>query len=555
MGYRHILIMKSNYRIILSIIFIIIQIINIEAQQDTLPSDEQQIIKDFEADLDDFDKVDIRPALPSIDTQRQVLEYSGEPVLLNLDYDAPKIKPKELATKSNEEIYNGFVKLGLGYPLQGFADVGYSKKSESWLIGGKASYLGAFNTWNLEHQVNQEANARINADHYFYSGFSVGADVNYNLQLPYFYGYDHDIISYDINDVKQYISLADAGIHFKNNFINFGDIDYAAEVRFYNVKDNFIALENGLNAHLRFDKYLGDDKHLIQILVNDDYRINQTDTVNNNNNLLSIEPSFTYHHDKFRIKAGVDLFLDENQFDYIPDVEIAFNVYKNNAQLYLGWKGDIGQGSFKNFSQENPYIVSNPELQNTKVQYPYMGIDFNFKKTHLGLEGGYKMIKNQSLYLNDWINDGRRFRVVYDDINMIVSRFFVQSEVIEGLDLDLTLNYQNIQLEQLSAAYHIAAPISGDISLTYHQLVDKKMSLGTRIFLTGERPYLDALGMNENLPFIFDWNIFTEYRLSNQFKLFAQVNNIANQKYSLWNEYPNFGINGLVGFMYKFGKQ
>ncbi|HEY2726917.1 MAG TPA: hypothetical protein VGI61_07075, partial [Parafilimonas sp.] len=52
----------------------------------------------------------------------------------------------------------------------------------------------------------------------------------------------------------------------------------------------------------------------------------------------------------------------------------------------------------------------------------------------------------------------------------------------------------------------------------------------------------------------FDLNAGAEFTFLPQWKAFLQFNNIFNNKYQRWNQYPVLGFNMLIGVVYSFGE-
>ena len=85
--------------------------------QPDLPSEEVEVIKIFEAQLAESEKVAVLPELPSLDTTMAKQTYDVHPKAIDVDYAAPRLKP--ITYKSEEEIadaYKVYLKLGGGFP-------------------------------------------------------------------------------------------------------------------------------------------------------------------------------------------------------------------------------------------------------------------------------------------------------------------------------------------------------------------------------------------------------------------------------------------------------
>ncbi len=539
-----------SIKYILIIIFSFISFVLI-AQQDTLASDELQVIKDFDAQLEDVDKIDLYPSLPSVDTQRQVLLYSVEPKLLDLEYDAPKIKPILQKSEDPVDTYNGFLRAGISYPLGGVLEAGYQYQPDKFLVGGKTLFQGLFNDWQLDNQRYWYSDTDLNAEYFFDQGFSLSTDIGYKYENRYFYGYDHELISFDRNDIKQYFSTFNAGLDFQNNSVTFSNFDYKLGADFYSITDNYTAFEKGILANAMFGKYFNKE-HLLELKVNNNFINNTSDTITYKENLLAIIPSFTFHHKIIRVKAGLNLSLMEDGMNYFPNAEILANVYKNNVAVYLGWDGHGEQNSFREFSEINPFIISNPNLEQSKINYPHAGLKFDFKAFRIGFEAGYKMVKNQALFMNDWSNDSKRFSPIYADVDYIISKLNITAEPIKHFNIDLDLVYQNPKIDSLENNYHDNPDLRLESKIAYSGLLENKLTIGTRMFSGTKINVLNSLGAEESLKGFFDLGFFGKYQINNNFHLFLDLNNITHQKYQRWNGYENVGFNTTLGFFYKF---
>jgi len=85
--------------------------------------------------------------------------------------------------------------------------------------------------------------------------------------------------------------------------------------------------------------------------------------------------------------------------------------------------------------------------------------------------------------------------------------------------------------------------------------------MGGSVFFTGERKdELALLGtlitpvqrQTVTLDSFFDANAHVGYKLFDYLSFYAKVNNIANQDYQRWNNFPVQGIQFLAGATYQF---
>ena len=92
----------------LSILFFSTQIL--AQEEPDLPSEQVEVIKIFEAQLTDSEKIPLSPELPDVSTEVKKQQYEVPARTFNLDYPAPRIRP--ISYKSDEEIpdvYNAYL--------------------------------------------------------------------------------------------------------------------------------------------------------------------------------------------------------------------------------------------------------------------------------------------------------------------------------------------------------------------------------------------------------------------------------------------------------------
>jgi outer membrane receptor protein involved in Fe transport len=94
-------------------------------------------------------------------------------------------------------------------------------------------------------------------------------------------------------------------------------------------------------------------------------------------------------------------------------------------------------------------------------------------------------------------------------------------------------------------------------------VITNKWYAGFKVFFTGERK--DRVSMRDltavtptyltqtvKLDSYFDLNAHLGYKHNERLTFFLKGNNLANQNYQRWMNYPVQGINALIGVNYKF---
>ena len=89
-----------------------------------------------------------------------------------------------------------------------------------------------------------------------------------------------------------------------------------------------------------------------------------------------------------------------------------------------------------------------------------------------------------------------------------------------------------------------------NVNATYKAFEDK-LTLRGELYNAGGITYLDVNNDAVNTGTLFDLNLGAAYQVNDKLGVFVDLNNVTNQKFQRWNNYPNFGFNMMAGFTLK----
>ena len=155
------------------------------------------------------------------------------------------------------------------------------------------------------------------------------------------------------------------------------------------------------------------------------------------------------------------------------------------------------------------------------------------------------------------------FKVLYDNIDRLKLNAEVFHASSDKVDLTASVNYYNYKLDEQEEAWNLP---KWDANFNIGYKVNEQLSLSADIFLMGERKALiieypgdprqdislAPIYKSNNLDTAFDLNVKGNYQITNQFSVFAQLNNFGFQKYQRWFGYPVQSFNMLAGISYSF---
>ncbi len=512
-----------------------------------LPSEEVEIIKDFEAALEESNKLEIVPELPPLESDSRKLLYSIPSKTLEVQYLPPKIRPIAMKRDRVPPIYKGFLKLGYGIPSSPYGEISYhTADPKKYEIGINAMHHSA-NFKDIENQRFSMTDVSLDGTYFNDLGFAVSGNVGYNIDQIHFYGYDQEVASFVREQVQQQFNTFTVGAKIFNGERTQGDLNYYAGLDFYSIQDNYASGETNLDIDLGVTKWMN-DKHELTVGITTDFTTFE-DTAKQNVNNFYLQPSFTFHGDAFKVKVGANLTSNDDKFKVFPDAEAAVNVVGNKLSVYAGAEGGLYKNSFKNLTDYNPFIVSRLQIFNSSYNNFYGGIRGNLKVVDYQGQVGLKKVNDLALYLTDVI-DTTRFRVLTDTVDIFYIKGTLNAKPVKGLEIIGTIGSNVYDLNTQEKAWHLPA-LEVNFGVVYTTMEDK-LRLKGELFVENGVPFINGNGDTDNLNGLFDLSLGADYQFTKNFGLFFQLNNLASNKRQRWANYPTYGINVLGGITARF---
>ena len=523
--------------------------------QDELPTEQVDIIKNFNAKLLDAERQVVKPQLPPLDTSTRRMNYNIVNRTLEVEYLPPKIRPLAMRGDALQEGYNGFLKGGAGLPNAFYLEGAYNIFSNNTFdLGVDLLHHSANNTRNVENQRFADNHIGINGTYYLDQGIAINGKVNYDSDRVFFYGYNkineeqNKTISLEKDDVKQRFSTVSAAGKVFNGERTVGDFNYEAGFDFYFLQDNYAARENGFVINLSGTKWF-QEQHALRINLITDFT-SFKDTARHNLNNFYLQPSFTFHGDAFKAKIGANVASHEDEFSFFPDIELSAVLIDGFITAFVGADGSLRKNTFRSLSDYNPFIVSRLDIENTKYYNFFGGVKGNFQGIFdYQAKVSYKTNDNLALFLAN-ADTIPRFDVVYDTVNIFSVSGTVSAPLFEGFELAGTVTSNIYSTSSQEKAWHLPA-LSLNASAKYTTL-DNSLIFRGELFLENGVPFMNTEGNADNLNALFDVSVGAEYFITDQIALWGQLNNLANNKRQRWRHYPVFGLNALFGVTARF---
>jgi outer membrane cobalamin receptor len=145
-----------------------------------------------------------------------------------------------------------------------------------------------------------------------------------------------------------------------------------------------------------------------------------------------------------------------------------------------------------------------------------------------------------------------QFMVIYDNINLLQVRASLGYIRYENLTARLQATLYHYIPKDEEKAWHLP---NYEVVLDVGYILKEKYTLRASILATGSkyaRTYQDGIPVAEKIKGSFDLGAGFEYRINRMISVYADINNILNQNYQRWYEYPVQGILVMAGAKISF---
>lgn len=520
------------------------------AQKDkNLPTENVEVIKNFDARLLDAEKLKINPVLPPLDTTTQKQKYDIPARSIQIEYLPPKLRPIAIKAEKMDPAYNGFAKAGYGIPNSPYLEASYTYvKPKSFDIGAFVKHHSAKLSSDTYQRFSHTLGG-LEGTYYMDNGLAAGGLISYGNDRYSYYGYDKTRDSLTEEEAKQSFSVFDLKARVFNGERTEGDFNYSGEIDYYRLRDNYATLENGFNIKLDGTKWF-DEKHPLRVTLQTDFTsLKDTFVEKHTLNNIYLQPNFTYHGDFFVVKAGINLISHKDEFFIKPDLEASINVAGSKLAVFAGWKGDFKKNTYRSVSDYCPYVKPYFEPKNNNVNEYFGGIKGNLGILEYNGKVSYSNNKGLALFVTDSSDIRRRLDVVYDTVTIFNISGGVTAHPFEGLDILITLSQNIFDPKQNEKAWGLP---STDINFgVRYSLMNNSLRLKADLSLQDGVPYKVGTKTGK-LNALLDISAGAEYWFIKNVGAFIELNNLANVKWERFYKYPTYGTNILGGITARF---
>ena len=479
-----------------------------------------------------------------------------------------------------DRLYPGYIKVGLGNYTMPLGELYYnSTRNRSNTYGVHIKHLSSFGKMKGYAPTQFDNTNGLVFGNFKTSNLKIESQLDWLNHGYHYYGIQNDSIPKD--SLKNRVGLYGGAVKFSNfarrdsNRLLFkAGIDYKYFHEF--LKDSLPESDNGREHNFGITtnwkyKYQGNLFALDADFRYNNYKFGEADTnligfqKHEQNHIVHFRPtisSFRFDN-KLKAEVGFDLNFDLSANTVFKPLVVAnarYILLKGMFIPYIGLDGGLAQNTFYSLNRGNYYINSAVDLKNTKTFKFFAGVRGTLSKT-ISFNLAFESIKwtDRPLYFNDTIfSDMYKFNVIYDDVSTIRFKGSISYQKNEKLKIDAIGEYNVYSATNQQYAWNLPA-----VKFTFrgnYNLFDKFYVKADFTFMDGRKSPKGILNPdpsqnstdNFNLGLIADANLGFEYRYNKRISAFVQFNNLANQKYMRWYNYPVYGFQVLGGVTFGF---
>ena len=561
-----------------------------QKKDENIGSEVVNIVKPYTPTISDAFKVKETPILEDEEAQKkETIKYNIFSFPVASTFTPAKGKAAGVDKTEKEKLYNNYATLGFGnYPTINAELFITQNLSRNNYVGGMLRHLssqGGIKDLKLDDKYgNTSLDVTYGSRE---RNMSWNVDLGVKNQIYNWYGlpteniFFDDVIINGIDSKQSYNSVALGGkMSFNDGFLKeatmqfkrFSDGLGSGENRFF-IKPNFDfeVMSQKIKADFLLDYVGGSFDRMLD--VNSELKYSTI--------IAGTKPSILYQQDDLSIQIGAGIFYatakvnsesDGKIFVY-PNIKASYKLVGDILIAYAGAEGGLQQNSYADFVEDNAFISPTIFVAPTDNKYDiYAGLKgklanavaFNVRASYLNQDDKAMFVSNE--YNPTFANTegyayGNSFGVVYDNVKTLSLFGELKADFSKSVTFGINGTYNNFSTDVESEAWNLPQLKIGS---TVDFDINEKWYAGANVFFIGERKdrvtVQDDLSIFpatftqqiQNLDSYFDLNAHVGYKYNARLTAFLKGNNLANQQYNRWGNFPVQGIQVLLGANYKF---
>ncbi len=526
---------------------------------DSIPEKVVTIISAFKPQLKNVAKIGFLNATALVDTNSVLLSYQVPSQNLSFQYQPIALVPRAIKIDSVNAIKKSAnVKIGVGNYFNQF------RQLEGSIVDQKAQahHLSILNEsiagphpiqkWNsiglnYNGSLSMNKNKAINTQLYF------------NQSNRYRYGLVPDTTILPLKNFEQKFTVIGVNFALTNKQVTSDQFNYAPILKFNH--SNLINQANNLVIDL-YSPLMYSLKNNLKFHADLSFSYNQYNPVNSNssnNTIFQFDPSLEFNKNQYRFNVGVRPTIANGDFALYPKIELTKKLKDTNFVIDAGWNTSVINNQLIQLIGQNHWISAPSNMPISSKENKYFNVQVTVSKR---LNYGFNMALNdyrelpffnQTRLLNNPIQEGLKFDVLFEKraiaIELVGNLRYQFSDKLLWKN-----NFKYIQFNLIRENTQAWGILPFEFNSQLNWVYNKKLQIdASGQFWTGSKTSA-GLGNAYQLNNTFVLNAGVQYTISDQWTFWGKGENLLDQQYQRWANYPSLGVQIVAGIQYKFRK-
>jgi hypothetical protein len=526
---------------------------------DSIPEKVVTIVSAFKPQLKNVAKIGFLNATAVVDTNSVLLSYQVPSQNLSFQYQPIALVPRAIKIDSMNALkQSANLKIGLGnyfnqfFQLEGALVDQNAQDHHLSILNESIAGPHPIQKWNT-FGLNYNGRYSMNKNKV------LNTQVFFNQSNRYRYGLVPDTTILPLKNFEQKLTVIGANFSLINKQVVTDQFNYAPILKF-----NHSNLNNQAN-NLVIDLYspimyrLKNNNKLHADFI---FSYNQYNPINHsssNNTIFQFDPSLELNKAKYQLNVGVRPIVANGDFALYPNIVLTKKLKDTNFVLDAGWNTSISNNQLIQLIGQNHWISAPNSMPISSIEKKYFNIQVSASKR---LNYGFNMALNdyrelpffnQTKQMNNPIQEGLKFDVLFEKraiaIELIGNLRYQFSDKLLWKN-----NFKYIQFNLIRENIQAWGILPFEFNSQLNWVFNKNLLLdASGQFWTGSKTSA-GLGNAYQLNNTFVLNAGMQYTISDHWTFWGKGENLLDQQYQRWANYPSLGVQVVAGIQYKFRK-
>lgn len=581
-----------QYKFTVLIVLFAYSTVMAQKKDENIGTEVVNVVKPYSASISDAFKVKETPVTEDEESlKKEEIKYTIFSFPVASTFTPAKGKAAGVDKPKKEKLFSNYATLGFGNYGRVIGELFVTEQLS------KSDYVGGM----LRHHSSQGGIDGLVLDDKFYNSsldltygsqmrdFNWNADIGYQHQVYNWYGINQDFFQQNetfynqIDPSHTYHNFyLDGKIGFEDSFFKKAEVKFnrfwddfgSAENRFF-VKPSFAidVMETQVNTNVIVDYVSGSFESDYFNLGGIKYGFTN----------FGLNPSIKLNSDDWSFDVGLSLFYSadlensNSKFFIYPNITASYKLVGDLMIFYAGADGNLQQNTFRDFTNENPFLAPSLSIAPTSKQFDIFAglkgklagnISYNIRGSYVNENDRAlftafplpnptdpNLIENAESY-----QFGNAFGVIYDDVKTISFFGEVKADLSKNISAGINGTFRSLSAKDQAEVWNVPSITLG---ANVEANITDKWFAGMNLFFVGERFDLVTAPDLLNDPNFYTFNKVTldsyldmnanvGYKYNERLTLFLKGNNLFNQAYERWMNFPTQQIQVVLGANYKF---